>query len=400
MSVVFRNRGLMNLVAATTFGVNVKENTNPIGYFGTGFKYAVAVCLRMHAHVHLRIGGENYEFVTGGERVRGKDFELVWLRHPDGTMQRLGFTTELGKNWQAWQAYREYLCNAHDEGGDAYDTEDEARADSPWGESECTTITVVGDVLDDAHRNRNEIVLRGEPQWKNVAVHVYDRPSKHVYYRGIRVHDLEHPALFTYNVQANINLTEDRTAAYAFQIKEAIRDACLTSTDPEFVKRFVGADDGTAEQKTELNTMWEPSPVFLETVAALPFMKVTNASARKALHYHTRKHLEPDPTPLNSVEQKMLDKAVAFANYLGYEITPGEIVCTANLPENTLGMMYNGQIYIARSAFAAGTKMVAGTIIEEFIHKKYELADCTRALQNHLLNALVSAGERCQGEPL
>jgi hypothetical protein len=322
------------------------------------------------------------------------------LQHPDGTMQRLGFTTELGKNWQPWQAYREYLCNAMDEGGDAYDTEDEAVSDMPAPESECTTITVVGQVLDDAHRDRNEIVLRGTPQWKNVAVHVYDRPSKHAYYRGIRVHDLEYPSLFTYNIQANINLTEDRTAAYTFQIREAIRDACLTSQDPEFVRRFVGADDGTAEQKTDLSTMWEPSQAFLETVAAMPFMKVTNATARKALHYHTRKHLEPDPTPLNEVEQKMLVKAVGFANYLGYEVTAEEIVCTANLPENTLGMMYNNQIYIARAAFAQGTKMVAGTVIEEFIHKKYRLSDCTRDLQNHLLNALVSAGERCQGEPL
>jgi hypothetical protein len=47
-----------------------------------------------------------------------------------------------------------------------------------------------------------------------------------------------------------------------------------------------------------------------------------------------------------------------------------------------------------------GTKTVAGTLIEEFIHLKHGLADESRDLQNFLLDRLVSLGEEMQGAPL
>src|ERR1700733_12022356 len=44
--IVFENYGEIEIDAITTFGVSVKEGPNPIGFFGTGLKYAVAVLLR------------------------------------------------------------------------------------------------------------------------------------------------------------------------------------------------------------------------------------------------------------------------------------------------------------------------------------------------------------------
>jgi hypothetical protein len=43
-SLVFRTPGVLDLRALTTFGMSSKPNsTSPIGIFGTGLKYAVAV---------------------------------------------------------------------------------------------------------------------------------------------------------------------------------------------------------------------------------------------------------------------------------------------------------------------------------------------------------------------
>ena len=57
MPIVHSTPGLIDLRAFTTFGVNSKPNSkNPIGYFGTGLKYAVAVLARHKCPVTVWIG--------------------------------------------------------------------------------------------------------------------------------------------------------------------------------------------------------------------------------------------------------------------------------------------------------------------------------------------------------
>jgi hypothetical protein len=63
-------------------------------------------------------------------------------------------------------------------------------------------------------------------------------------------------------------------------------------------------------------------------------------------------------------------------------------------------MAENDRIYISRRAFMMGTKTVAGTAIEEFIHLRYKYEDESRGMQEFLLDRLVSLGEQMKGEPL
>ena len=44
--------------------------------------------------------------------------------------------------------------------------------------------------------------------------------------------------------------------------------------------------------------------------------------------------------------------------------------------------------------------MIAGTLIEEFGHLRENLSDNSRAMQNWLINRLVSIGEELKGESL
>ena len=44
--IVFENPGEIDIRSISTFGVSVKEGDNPIGFFGTGLKYAIVVLLR------------------------------------------------------------------------------------------------------------------------------------------------------------------------------------------------------------------------------------------------------------------------------------------------------------------------------------------------------------------
>ena len=54
--VIFENPGTLDPRALTIMGLNAKENTNPIGYFGTGFKYGVAIALRDNCNVLIQDG--------------------------------------------------------------------------------------------------------------------------------------------------------------------------------------------------------------------------------------------------------------------------------------------------------------------------------------------------------
>ncbi len=115
--ITFSNPGKIDIRLITTLGVNVKESDNPIGYFGTGLKYAIAVLLREKQKVEIWSGTERIAFEIRPDTVRGKSFGFIWLGTARSPWQCLGFTTELGKNWTLENAYRELYSNCMDEGG-------------------------------------------------------------------------------------------------------------------------------------------------------------------------------------------------------------------------------------------------------------------------------------------
>ena len=106
---IFSTKGVLDLSVITTFGVNVKPNTdNPIGYFGTGLKYAIAVLLRHGIKITLYTNGQEYQFYTKEKDIRGKEF-MVCRYRKTGLLNKfsyheLPFTTEHGKNWELWKS--------------------------------------------------------------------------------------------------------------------------------------------------------------------------------------------------------------------------------------------------------------------------------------------------------
>ena len=116
----FANAEPIDLRAVTTMGVHVKPtNDSPIGYFGTGLKYAIATLLRNGHQIDIWANGQRNYFSTHDEEIRGTTFKLIYLNG-----ERLGFTTNLGKNWELWQAYRELESNVRDENGQSGEKED------------------------------------------------------------------------------------------------------------------------------------------------------------------------------------------------------------------------------------------------------------------------------------
>jgi hypothetical protein len=387
-TVSFINRGLIDLRAVRTFGVSAKECDNPIGFFGTGLKYAIAICLRLGCTVTLFRGLERFEFSTSGISMRGADFKVVTMNG-----EELGFTIDLGRTWEAWQAFRELYCNTLDEGGSVHDGEVDPA-------EEHTALVVSGAPFHAAYLQRNQIVLSAPPAFTTANVEIHLRHSPHAYYRGIRAGQLERHSALTYNIKSSMELTEDRSIKNIYVFHNEVKDAVLTTDSADFIRAFLRAPEDSLEAALDLDTWTSPSETFLQTVEAIGFRLITNNSTLKVYKKHRKVLLAPDATPLNKIEQMQLDRALKFCGRIGYNIPEYPVVVTADLGERVWGRAYEGKIYVNRSAFSVGTKIVAGTLIEEYIHLRHDLRDESRALQDHLLNALVGMGELAIGEPL
>jgi len=161
--IVFRNEGVLELDCVRTMGINVKENDSAIGHFGTGLKYAIAVLLRTGHEITMILDGTEFKFLTKTKEVRSKDFEFIVMRMidpSDSTFEdeQLAFTTDYGKDWEVWMAFRELACNARDEGGHFFKTDLLENA-KPILQGN-TIIMVDGNGIEEAFGNRDEIFLR------------------------------------------------------------------------------------------------------------------------------------------------------------------------------------------------------------------------------------------------
>src|SRR5690606_673401 len=132
-----------DIEALTTLGVSVKSEGS-IGYFGTGFKFALATLLRTGHLVTIHTPNESYRFTALTRNIRGQDFQLIQMNGVS-----LGFTTEFGKNWEMWMAFRELHSNTLDEGG----WTSESRGDAQ------VVIEIAGAAYTEAYHKRHEIFL-------------------------------------------------------------------------------------------------------------------------------------------------------------------------------------------------------------------------------------------------
>lgn len=395
--VIFENPGEIDPLAIRTFGVSVKEGDNPIGFFGTGLKYALAILLRTEHEVQMQAGEQTLIFGTRYATIRNQPFNLITMDD-----EPLGFTDAVGKTWEVWMAYRELYCNCKDEGGSVY-VADEA----PPPKAGVTRVIVSGEAFRQEHTNRSAFIITGDPWLKLENCEVYEGESVGIFYRGILVHRLPkgEVARFTYNITEQVDLTEDRTAKYPFMFPTMIAASALAADNEDFIREVLTLENRYFEHQFDFRNAYgspKPTATFLATVEKLIPSQAGNVNRSAQLKYKSEKRAEltPATTKLVGVESETLKKAVRFCAMLGFAVSEYPIIVTDSLGPNILGMAENERIYVSRRAFMQGTKIVAGTLIEEFIHLRYKHADESRGMQNFLLDRLVSLGERLGKKPL
>lgn len=279
--VVFTTPGLMDIRSVTVMGLSAKPNSkNPIGYFGTGLKYSIGCLIRLGCKPVIWIGEDRYEFSKKEGEFRGATYEGLNMNARRKLFQRsknhdLPFTTQYGRNWVPWQVVRELESNTRDEGGRSVLYENASVADFA-GHPASTLILVDLPEFIEAYRELDKIFLPGGLR-EGPNIQVLPDESDFLYWRGLKVYELNKPSLFTYNFTSCLELTEDRTLKYEFMAKAAFARFVQTHDDEEFIEKVLTCDDEFWESGLEFEKHLAPSAAFHNVMQRHP--KGMNASA-------------------------------------------------------------------------------------------------------------------------
>jgi len=378
MAVYFSNDGNIELDVIRTMGVNVKENDNPIGFFGTGLKYAIATLLRTGHHISLFTDGKLIEFSTREKLIRGKPFQMIYMDD-----EQLGFTTDLGKNWEVWQAYRELYSNTIDENGIVTRN----RCDSD------TIFMVKGPEIDEVHDKRGEIFLLNEPWYVTEGLEIHRGASWYVYYRGIRIHKLTKQSRFTYNLTCPVGLTEDRTIGSVYDMNYKLACRLPRVTLPEICASVIDPLWDGMENALDFSDCFNPSEEFLSEIEKVVDNSHLNENTRNLLKNNrpTEEFVKFTPT---DEEWSTIRSACSMLYILNAAVRPDEINFVENLGPGVVALAKNNEIYISRQCLANGKDYIAITLYEEWIHNKMGYHDESRGMQQFLFDKILELMKR------
>lgn len=406
--IIFSTPGYLEIQSTTTFGVSTKGD-DAIGFFRTGLKYAIAICLRFNQQVsiqHLNARGrvvDEHVFTTKPVEISGKVFQVI---HMDNIP--CAFTTEVGKNWSLLDAYREFYCNTIDakgvdlegvvEGTIATMKDGYIRKYKPSNPS--TRIIVSGDEFYKGYKDKSTFLLQPNLLHSTPEVEIHYGKSSKVYYRGIAVHNLQYHSKYTYNILGKIELTEDRTAKDEYILRYRISQALSTLTNPHVIESVLLAGSTEYEHYIYYSDQTVMTTEFKGVVIreANKFNFSLNKSAYDLLKSSILEDLAKKPSTATVEDTRCLQIAITLCHKIGYAVDESSITIVDNLGVNILGMTDGKSIFISRECLNMGMRVLVGTLIEEYAHLKLSLQDCSREFQNHLLNALVSKSFRLLGE--
>lgn len=319
--IVHRTPGLIDLKSFTLMGATAKPNsTNPIGQFGTGLKYAIAVLVRMGANVVVYIGRDRHEFTKRADKFRGTDVDLIIMKRLRWSMLRptsheMPYATTYGLNWKAWMAFRELESNTRDEGGETYGS-----LGDPVIEDSHTYIIVDLPEYTKAWEDRDNIflpasmeVLASDSVLEIRAV----QDNTHLYYRGLRAKDLPKKTAYTYNFLVALELSEDRQLAQEFMAKYYLALFLLVCDDEAIIERVVTGDESYWEYNMDFPTHVRPSAAFSAVALRHPkhtwpsvsnYWAATNPEPpAPRVRVRDQFDLHPAPWTLNDEETEVAD---------------------------------------------------------------------------------------------
>jgi len=395
--IIFQNPGEIDVRAIKILGINSKECESPIGFFGTGLKYAISVLLRENQEIEIFSGLEQFTFSKKHVSIRGVEVDIVCMNG-----EELGFTTSLGKKWELWMAYRELYSNTMDEGGVVYESFEET---PPSVGS--TLISVDGNAFSGIYRDRHKFIIDDEHYpvlFKGKGVEIRGGGSTNIFYRGINIGSCGRASsIYTYNITNAVELTEDRKYSNQWAIIFDIQRTMDELDDEELIENILTAKGDTFETTFDFAYagLTKANSKAVEVTRKLCETRVQDVNESAIIQVSKlTSRVEYKEFVLGQIEEIQLKKALSFCQNLKLEVDIGDLMFIESFDGHIYGAYHRGKIFLTRKTFEAGTKQLVMTLIEERAHMLFGLDDCTRGMQEYFLNLAITLGERLQGEPL
>ena len=384
MSVIFANKEAIDLNMIRLMGVNIKATETPIGFFGTGLKFAIATLLRNDQRISLVRDGTNHAFDVRPVEVRGESVNIVTMDGDD-----LGFTTDLGRNWEVWEAYRELHSNTLDEGG--------LITNEPVRTEDFGTIFVVGGAeFDEAYEDRGSIFLSPERQpivkWCEVEVH--EGSSEFGFYRGIRAIKHSAHAAFTYNVTSSLELTEDRTVKYDFYYRHCIERMVARLDNYELLQEILLATN-EFEQKLDFSSHSDDvSDAFLEVCGNNQKDELLNSSALRVWKTKQPPRIIVERIERLESEDDKLAQAMEFLRLMGCTTHMSEIVVVDHLPTGRYAEAIDGAVAVEKVVFQSEPSEIAKMIFPAMVCVEHDVEPFSGSYDEEVLEAFHSLAKK------
>lgn len=420
---IFHNPGEIDIRGACIAGLSAKESKSPIGFFGTGLKYAIACILRWDGEITIYSGEQKYTFHAEQMEFRGSEFHQVMMRthKEDGRfdLTALGFTTEYGKKWKPWQVFRELYANARDENGTVQLGVHSSMIGEGW-----THIFVDCPQVEKQFYERDRIILPQDMHYEqqNADVSFSAVPSVAMYYRGVKVHD--QPGYYTWNFTGELQLTEDRTLSsvmapthyfdqlvlqnlHDVEICTRLLEIKYAENDPQVTKIVErdGKPHSLSVRPIEAALMdWFTMPTVAGSWHSNEFKEAAvrcyqrDTRLFKALRPYVQsidvKLIQEQAHKMTPREQLMFDKAKELVAMFGFQNEISRVPITVcDLGGKTLGLYEQGHIYLSPQLFDMGTKQLVSTLYEECYHHRTQNQDLTYGMQSNLFDIIISLNE-------
>jgi hypothetical protein len=383
MTVYFANDGLIDLDVIRIMGVSAKVNENPIGFFGTGLKMAIAVLLRTGHNITLRRGSERFVFSVQKKTIRNKIFNQCYMQG-----EALPFTTELAKNWELWQAYRELHSNTIDEGGQISDKK--LHGD--------TVFEIEGSGLQKEYIDRGSIFLQTKPLTKCEGLEIHPGRNRSIFYRGVRAGTVQEGTLHTYNILTEMELSEDRIFKSQWDVEYKLETMIPICEHPEaFIELFSETD--TFDANLNFGFCANPSKSFLDSAKQFRSDANVNQSLLKIIEKADQRNGTFPPANATEKDIAKMLKCFPILKQMDCTLEPDEVILVETLGTNIFGIYHKvkDQIFLALPALDQGVEFATAVLFEEWCHKVHKFKDNSREFQSFLLHKLVAKAAGSSG---
>lgn len=423
------NKGEAPVESFTLLGASTKRgDDSKIGFFGSGVKYALSKLLRDGIEVRVFSGKKEIRISTEEQHLGDRAFDVITINN-----KLTSLTTEMGPDWEIWQAVREIYCNAVDESEYMVRRTDHVEPEMGMTKFYIDEVKDVHDIVENwndyfSDKRTDKILEVG-----GITVFGGGTTSRSclcLYRKGIRCNEIESQgspsnehALYDYNLN-KVEINESRVLKYMFIIKSDLAKFWSSHATTQMISNLFnslnlhpfeenldwsGAISFSDNWLTVINNrplvykevsgyfedrlskrdcLILPTPILL---ALSKFFKGRVEVIGESLGTKGYQTLE-----VTKHQEYLLKEVMEFFKEVGLEIT-SEIAVVSFKAKDIMGSVGEDCILISEEAFNYGRKAIAATILEEELHRSSGQADKTRGFQNYLIYKILSVLENKQG---